>query len=149
MGGGGTGSSDGRDSDPVSTGTDGVERLMGHFNGYFAVAMLGLGHRSGLLAALLQGGGTAAELSRRAGTHQRSTEEWLAAVTAAGYLKHDQGVFTFVEGQDLVFRPGLLPFDVTVLLELAGQVRQCPGCGRRVPSQRSGRAVRRLPARVL
>jgi len=104
--------------DPSSAGLEGMQRLMGHLNAYFAVAMLGLGHRTGLLATLLEGGGTAADLARRAGTHERSSEEWLAGMTAAGYLHHDAGVFTFAEGQDEVFRPGMLPFDVTVMLEL-------------------------------
>ena len=108
----------GGEGGPSPAGLAGMERLLGHVNGYFALVVLGLGHRSGLLAALLEGGGTAAELARRAGTHERSTEEWLAAVTAAGYARHDDGVFTLVEGQDEVFRPGLLPFDVTVIFDL-------------------------------
>jgi ubiquinone/menaquinone biosynthesis C-methylase UbiE len=106
------------DAGPSPAGMAGMERLMTHLNGYFAAAILGLGHRSGLLATILEGGGSAADLARRAGTHERSTEEWLAAMTAAGYVHHDDGVFTMVEGQDEVFRPGLLPFDVTVMLEL-------------------------------
>lgn len=95
----------------------GMERLMGHFNGSCAVALLGLGHQVGLISAMMDGGGTAAEVAAVAGTHERSTAEWLAGMTAAGYLQHDDGRFSFVEGQDAVFRPGLLPFDVTVFLE--------------------------------
>ncbi|CAA9300056.1 MAG: hypothetical protein AVDCRST_MAG26-4730 [uncultured Chloroflexia bacterium] len=102
---------------PAPQAMAGMQRLMDHFAGYFAVSVLGLGHRSGLLAALLEGGGTAEQIAARAGAHDRSAEEWLAALTAAGYVRHDQGSFSLVEGQDAVFRPGLLPFDVTVFLE--------------------------------
>ena len=113
-----TGGTDGLDGSEGIAGVVGMERLMTHLNGYFSVALLGLAHRSGLLVTLLEGGGTAAELAHRAGTHERSTEELLAGLTAAGYLHHEHGVFTFVDGQDEVFRPGMLPFDVTVILEL-------------------------------
>jgi ubiquinone/menaquinone biosynthesis C-methylase UbiE len=125
---------------PSAAVLEGMQRLMGHLNGYFASTTLGLGHRTGLLAALLDGGGTAAELAGRAGTHERSTEEWLAGMTAAGYLRHDGGVFAFVDGQDAVFRPGLLPFDVTVVFDLQdkfaslqGRVAQSLVDGRGVP----------------
>lgn len=106
-------------TEPSAAALEGMERLMGHLNGYFAAVMLGLGHRSGLLAVLLEGGGTAAELATRAGTHPRSTEEWLAGMTAAGYARHDNGTFSLTDGQDQVFQPGrLLPFDATIFLEL-------------------------------
>jgi hypothetical protein len=61
-------------------------------------------------------------------------------MTAAGYARHDHGEFAFVEGQDAVFRPGLLPFDVTVLLEvkdkfatLLGQIADSMRDGKGVP----------------
>jgi ubiquinone/menaquinone biosynthesis C-methylase UbiE len=110
---------EGADADgPAATGIEGMQRLMTHLNGYFAVTTLALGHKSGLLATMLDGGGTAADVARRAGTHERSTEEWLAGLTAAGYARQDDGVFSLVDGQDEVFRPGLLPFDVTIIFDL-------------------------------
>lgn len=128
------------DAEPSAEAMAGMQRVMEHFTGYFAVALLGLGHRSGLLAALLEGAGTAAQISGRAGAHERSAEEWLAALTAAGYTAHDDGVFSLVDGQDAVFRPGLLPFDVTVFLEfqekfgaLFGQVAAAMRGGGGVP----------------
>ena len=124
---------------PSAAGNAGVQRLMSHLNGYSAITMLSLGHRSGLLAALLEGGGTASELARRAGTHERSTEEWLAGLTAAGYACHDDGVFALVEGQDEVFRPGMLPFDVTILLEVKDKFATL--MGQVVDSLRDGRGV--------
>jgi ubiquinone/menaquinone biosynthesis C-methylase UbiE len=130
---------DGDDDGPSGAGAAGMERLLSHLNGYSAVTLLSLGHRCGLLAALLEGGGTAAEVARRAGTHERSTEEWLAGMTAAGYACHDKGVFAFVEGQDEVFRPGMLPFDVTVLLEVKDKFATL--LGRIADSMRDGKGV--------
>jgi ubiquinone/menaquinone biosynthesis C-methylase UbiE len=124
---------------PSAAGIEGMQRLMSHLNGYSAIILLSLGHRSGLLAALLEGGGTASELARRAGTHERSTEEWLAGMTAAGYARHDDGVFALEEGQDEVFRPGMLPFDVTILLEVKDKFSQL--MGRVVDSLRDGKGV--------
>ena len=126
--------------DPPPEAMAGMQRLMDHFAGYFAVSVLGLGHRAGLLAALLDRGGTASDIAARAGAHERSAQEWLAALTAAGYVSHADGVFSLVEGQDAVFRPGLLPFDVTVFLEfqekfgaLMGQVAAAMRDGTGVP----------------
>ena len=56
-------------------GAGGLERLLGHLDSYFLVAELVAGWRAGLLAALLAGPGTAAEIAGRAGAHVRSTEE--------------------------------------------------------------------------
>jgi len=125
---------------PTPEAMAGMERLMDHFAGYFAVSVLGLGHRAGLLAALLEGGGTAGEIAGRAGAHERSAREWLATLTAAGYVSHDNGFFTLVPGQGAVFRPGLLPFDVTVFLDfqekfgaMTGQVSAAMRDGTGVP----------------
>lgn len=93
----------------------GVERFMGDVRGWLAFYLLMLGHRTGLLDAVRAGSGTTSELSRRAGTHERSTAEWLAGMTAAGYLQHDTGVFTMPPGQAALFEGGVLPFDPTVL----------------------------------
>ncbi len=93
----------------------GVERFMGDVRGWLAFYLLMLGHRTGLLDAVRAGAGTTSELSRRAGTHERSTAEWLAGMTAAGYLQHDMGVFTMPPGQAALFEGGVLPFDPTVL----------------------------------
>jgi ubiquinone/menaquinone biosynthesis C-methylase UbiE len=60
-------------------------------------------------------------------------------MTAAGYACHDKGVFAFVEGQDEVFRPGMLPFDVTVLLEVKDKFATL--LGRIADSMRDGKGV--------
>ena len=71
----------------------GVDRLLEHLDSYFLVAELVAGWRAGLLAALLEGPGTAAEVAARAGAHERSTAEWLALLCAGGLASHDGGVF--------------------------------------------------------
>jgi SAM-dependent methyltransferase len=93
----------------------GVERFMGDVRGWLAFFLLMLGHRTGLLDAVRAGGGSTADIARRAGTHERSTAEWLAGMTAAGYLRHESGVFTMPPGQAALFEGGVLPFDPTVL----------------------------------
>ncbi len=94
---------------------EGVERFMGHVQGWLSFWLLATGHRVGLLDAVRSGGGTAAEVAARAGTHERSTYEWLAGMTAAGYLQHDAGRFAMPASQAALFEGGVLPFDPTVL----------------------------------
>jgi hypothetical protein len=96
----------------------GVERLLEHLDSYFLVAELVAGWRAGLLAALLEGPGTAAAVAARAGAHQRSTAEWLALLCAAGLATHDGGVFTAMPGLEDALDPERLGFDLTVLLEM-------------------------------
>lgn len=93
----------------------GVERFMGDVRGWLAFYLLMLGHRTGLLDAVRADAGSAAEIAQRAGTHERSTAEWLAGMTAAGYLHHRLGVFTMPPGQAALFEGGVLPFDPIVL----------------------------------
>jgi len=93
----------------------GVDRFMGDVRGWLAFFLLMLGHRTGLLDVVRAGAGSAADISARAGTHERSTAEWLAGMTAAGYLRHSNGVFTMPTGQAALFEGGVLPFDPTVL----------------------------------
>lgn len=96
----------------------GMERLLGHMEGYVAFQALGLGHAAGMLDAIRSGPGTAEEVAARAGTHPGLTREWLACMTAAGYVTHDGGAFRFAEGQEAVFTGGLLPFDPSVVLTM-------------------------------
>jgi SAM-dependent methyltransferase len=65
-----------------------------HLRGWYAIVMLALGRRTGLLDALLAGPGTSDELAARARVDARNAREWLGAVTAAGHAAHDDGVYT-------------------------------------------------------
>jgi SAM-dependent methyltransferase len=109
----------------------GLDRLLGHLDSYFLVAELVAGWRAGLLAAVLAGPGTATEVARRAGAHQRSTEEWLALLCAAGLADHRDGVFTAAPGLEPALDPERLGFDLTVLLEMTEMwPRLMPGLAR-------------------
>jgi SAM-dependent methyltransferase len=57
-------------------------------------------------------------VAARAGTHPGLTREWLACMTAAGYVAYEGGVFRFADGQEAVFTGGLLPFDPSVMLTM-------------------------------
>jgi SAM-dependent methyltransferase len=98
--------------------TAGLDRLLEHLDSYFLVAELVAGWRAGLLQALLEGPGTAAEVAGRAGAHRRSTAEWLALLCAAGLAGHDGGVFTAAPGLAGALDPDRLGFDLAVLLEM-------------------------------
>ncbi len=118
---------------------DMTQRFLQHLEGQYAMIMLELGRQTGLLDALRAGPGTAEIIADRAGTHQRSTREWLTLLTAAGYLAHQDGVFRFQPGAEVLFGTENPPMDTSVLLRmgpLAGRVT--PGL---VRSMRDGGGV--------
>ena len=84
--------------------------------GAFAVVLLQIGHRSGLLDAVLAAPGTAEEVAGRAGVDVRNAEEWLRGMTSAGYVEHDGGRFTTSDATATTFGPDF-PFDVRSILE--------------------------------
>ncbi|MGA8117052.1 MAG: methyltransferase domain-containing protein [Actinocatenispora sp.] len=98
--------------------TASIRRLTDDLQGQYAIMMLGLGMRIGLLDALRKGPADAAELATRAGTHERSTREWLAMMTAAGYLRHAAGTFRLRDGFDALLDPATAPLDLAVLLQM-------------------------------
>jgi SAM-dependent methyltransferase len=87
-----------------------------HLIGAFAVLLLQVGHRTGLLEAVLAGPGTAEELATRAGADARNAEEWLRGMTAAGYVEHDDGRFAATGVTAMTFGPDF-PFDVRSILD--------------------------------
>jgi SAM-dependent methyltransferase len=67
-----------------------LERLVGDLSGAAFVAMLAIGDRLGLYAALDEvGPATAATLAEATGCNERLLLEWLCANAAAGYATHD------------------------------------------------------------
>jgi hypothetical protein len=91
--------------------------LLTHLAGWYATNALALGHRSGLLAALLDGGGTAADIAARAGVDRRNALEWLRAVTAAGHVGHEDGFFRATPGLAGVLSEES-PLDARAVLDL-------------------------------
>ena len=72
---------------------DKLERVLGRaiddLGGAYGAALILLGERTGLWAALAEApdeGRTPAEIARRAGVHERYATEWLRAMVAGGYV---------------------------------------------------------------
>ena len=57
-----------------------------------------LGHETGLLVELAQGGTTADQLAVRAGSDPRMTLEWCRCMTVAGFASYADGTFTPADG---------------------------------------------------
>ena len=67
-----------------------AEKVLGDYAGANAFLMAGLGDRLGLFAALAANEPqSSAELADRTGLQERYLREWLAGMTAAGYLTYD------------------------------------------------------------
>ena len=70
-------------------------KVLGDWGSTFATVLAALGDRLGLFAALAPEPATADELAVRAGLDERYVAEWLACLTAAGYLTHDPATDRF------------------------------------------------------
>lgn len=67
-----------------------VQKVMGDLSSAVVSLVAALGDRLGLFKALAgQGPATSAELAARAGLDERYTREWLATLSAAGYVAYD------------------------------------------------------------
>jgi len=84
---------------------DDLPPFFAHLGGTFAVILLQVGRQTGLLDAVLAGGGTATDIAGRAGSDLRNTDEWLRGMTVAGYLTHDDGVFAPTQMTATTFSP--------------------------------------------
>jgi 2-polyprenyl-3-methyl-5-hydroxy-6-metoxy-1,4-benzoquinol methylase len=82
------------------------------------LANVELGLRLGLYDVLTSGPATPAELSERAGIHERYASEWLEQQTVAGVLKSDGGVFSLPNAHAHV----LLDDDSEACLKVAGAI---------------------------
>lgn len=74
-----------------------MQKMVGDIATALATSLLLVGERSGLFAAMAGAGPlTSDALAARSGVPTRYVEEWLAALTTAGYLEHDAAddVFT-------------------------------------------------------
>lgn len=73
---------------------DDFPRFVHDLFGFYSFLNLGVGQRTGLLAALVTSPGTPAEVAGRAGVDERNALEWLRAMVAGGHATHAGGVFT-------------------------------------------------------
>jgi SAM-dependent methyltransferase len=84
--------------------------------GWYSTVLLGLGRTTGLLEALFEGPGTAAEIAARAGVDTRNAFEWLKGLTAAGHVTHQAGLFAAADETSMVFGAGF-PVDARKVLD--------------------------------
>ncbi|WP_372672511.1 class I SAM-dependent methyltransferase [Amycolatopsis kentuckyensis] len=74
---------------------DFAAHLTATLTGSALTMLLGVGHRTGLLAAAALGPATSPELAARAGLHERYVREWLGAMVTGGIFTLDAGKYTF------------------------------------------------------
>lgn len=73
-----------------------MQKLVGDIGTAMAGALVFVGDRTGLFRAMAGAGPVAAErLADETGIHPRYVEEWLGAMTCAGYVEHDGATDTF------------------------------------------------------
>jgi 2-polyprenyl-3-methyl-5-hydroxy-6-metoxy-1,4-benzoquinol methylase len=80
-------------------------KMVGDLGAVATGALVLLGDRLGLYAAMRDGPATAAELAKRTGTRERYIREWLSAQAAAGYVEYDDKTdrFSLNPEQAMVF----------------------------------------------
>src|SRR5436190_22850925 len=96
--------------------TDETPPFFEHLPAVFAVTLLQIGRRTGLLDAVLAEGGTAQEIGDRAGADPRNADEWLRGMTVAGYLTHSDNRFLATDMTKMTFGPEF-PFAVESILD--------------------------------
>lgn len=114
-----------RPSTPLDAGPDGHEGvrmdglplLFSDVARWYAVTTVALGIRTGLIDALLEGGGTVAELAAAAGADRDETARWVDAMVAGGYATRADGRYIAVEAALGLMRGGA-PLDVRAVVEL-------------------------------
>jgi SAM-dependent methyltransferase len=70
--------------------------LMGILSGSLLSAMVDIGHRTGLFAAMAETPMTSEQLAARTGLQERYVREWLGAVTTGGIVDYDPATETFL-----------------------------------------------------
>lgn len=79
-------------------------QLVGEVGAVFTAPLVVMGDRLGLFRALAGGQPkTSTQLADETGTFERYVREWLSALAAAGYVKHDGGRFWLSPEQAMVF----------------------------------------------
>ncbi len=84
---------------------------------WYAVTAVALGVRTGLTDALLEGGGTAAELTKSAGVDADNAARWADAMVSGGYAKSGDGRYEPASDALELLRGGFV-FDVRAIVEL-------------------------------
>jgi 2-polyprenyl-3-methyl-5-hydroxy-6-metoxy-1,4-benzoquinol methylase len=66
-----------------------LQKLLGIYTGGVLTKLIHIGYQTGLFEEAAKGPGTSAQLSERAGLHERYVREWLGAMTTAGIFDYD------------------------------------------------------------
>ncbi|MFB9690883.1 class I SAM-dependent methyltransferase [Amycolatopsis plumensis] len=74
---------------------DFAAHLTATMTGAALTMLIGVGHRTGLLAAAARGPATSAGLAERAGLQERYVREWLGAMVTGGIFTYDGREYTF------------------------------------------------------
>jgi ubiquinone/menaquinone biosynthesis C-methylase UbiE len=74
---------------------DFAAHLTAAMTGSALTMLIGVGHRTGLLAAAARGPATSAGLAERAGLQERYVREWLGAMVTGGVFTYDGREYTF------------------------------------------------------
>lgn len=93
-----------------------LPRFVTHLVGWYAITVLGLAQRSGLLGALTAESGTVEELSRRAGTDPRNTLECLRTLTASGLVSCSEETFA-LDDEFVMVLSAAFPVDARAAVE--------------------------------
>ena len=107
----------------MSSEPEGAPNVVKDLHGWYSITMLALGARTGLLEALLVAGGSAEEISQRAGTDVRTTREWLRALTGAGHVESDGDRFRITDHARAVLGPQF-PTDFWAVLDFVDGISQ-------------------------
>ena len=99
-------------TEPAKTREELLGKVMGDFAGAFSALLVRIGEQNGLFAALALGAADSVELARRAGAAERYVREWLAAMTAAGYVTYapSSKEFSLTPAQAAIFAEPETPF---------------------------------------
>jgi SAM-dependent methyltransferase len=143
--------------DAMADGHPPLPRVIRDYEGWLAISMLALGRETGMLAAVLDGPLTAAALAAKAGVDVRNAASWLAAMTAHGYLAHQDGTFSMNAEEVAAFRE--FPYDLEAVVAftrrcaplfpaLEEAIRTGEGVEPAVFHAHLGDAVGRIPVRL-
>ena len=97
--------------------SDAVPVLVRDVGRWYAITTLAVGIRTGLASALLDGGGSAAELASRAAVDPRNAAAWAETMVAAGYARADGDRYVADESNLGLLRGGF-PFDLEAVVGL-------------------------------
>src|SRR5512138_3126027 len=94
-----------------------LPQLVDDVRRWYAATILAVGLRTGLAAALLDGGGRADELAARAGVNSQNATAWADAMVVAGYASRDGERYAPDEDAIGLLRGGFA-FDLGAVVEI-------------------------------